>query len=330
LPGLIARANPLKTTDAWLDPANAKLDISLYDWLRAQGQSDAVIELAYNVEPTHGNTAWDVSALMMMQVASFFATQRTLLKPGDSPFLTAAGGNQSIPEAMAAALQSEIDFGRNVSAIRSESAQCEVHCADGSVYKAKYVICSVPCPVLRRIRIDPLLGGAQASAVNTLNSQIVNHAHMVAKTPFWEEDGLSPNMFSDGLVSNLVGEHKGDKPEEVTSVTAWIRGHKAALLDQLPEADARAAVIADIERVRPAAKGQLEIIEYKSWYRDPFSGGDWAVWQPGQISAFATAVARPNGRIHFCGEHTAVSNRGMEGAMESGERVALEVLDRVA
>jgi monoamine oxidase len=31
--------------------------------------------------------------------------------------------------------------------------------------------------------------------------------------------------------------------------------------------------------------------------------------------------------LHFCGEHTAVSNRGMEGAMESGERVALEVAD---
>jgi hypothetical protein len=30
--------------------------------------------------------------------------------------------------------------------------------------------------------------------------------------------------------------------------------------------------------------------------------------------------------IHFCGEHTAVSNRGMEGAMESGEHAAMEIL----
>ena len=151
---------------------------------------------------------------------------------------------------------------------------------------------------------------------------------MRAKTPFWEADGKAPNMFSDGLVCNLVGEHKGQTPAEVSSLTAWIRGHNAALLDQMPEADAKAAIIADIERLRPAAKGQLEIVEYKSWYRDPFSSGDWAVWQPGQIAGFANAVAQPNGRVHFCGEHTAVSNRGMEGAMESGERVALEVLNR--
>ena len=234
----------------------------------------------------------------------------------------------AIPEAMAAALNSEIEFGRNVSGIRSESDQTTVVCADGSEYKADYVICSIPCPVLRRIRMEPALTGAQAVAVQTLDSQIINHAHMVAKEPFWEEDGLSPNMFSDGLVTGVVGEHKGEKPEEVSSVTAWIRGNSAALLDQMPEAEARAAIIADIERHRPAAKGKLEIIEYKSWYRDPFSSGDWAVWKPGQVSAFANAVAQPNGRIHFCGEHTAVSNRGMEGAMESGERVALEVLER--
>jgi monoamine oxidase len=37
-------------------------------------------------------------------------------------------------------------------------------------------------------------------------------------------------------------------------------------------------------------------------------------------------MAAPHGRIHFCGEHTALANRGMEAAMESGERAAIEVL----
>jgi monoamine oxidase len=85
-------------------------------------------------------------------------------------------------------------------------------------------------------------------------------------------------------------------------------------------------VVADLERLRPAAKGQLEVLGYKSWYRDPFSSGDWAVYAPGQVTSFMTDIANPHGRLHFCGEHTAVANRGMEGAMESGERVALEAL----
>ena len=329
LGGVLAKANPLKSSDAWVQPENAHLDIPYRDWLTQQGVTDDIINVTYNVEPTHGNSAYDVSTLMMMFVASFIADQQKLAVPGQAPFMTAEGGNQAIPEAMAAAFKGDIEFGRNVIAMRSDGSQTEVHCEDGTKYKADHVICSIPCSVLRRIKIDPALPPDKARAVQTLNSQIVNQAHMVAKEPFWEEDGLSPNMFSDGLVCGLVGEHKGDDPAEVTSITAWIRGHSAALLDQMPTEQAKAAVIADIERHRPAAKGKLEIIEYKSWYRDPFSSGDWAIWQPGQVSTLAPHVGTPHGRIHFCGEHTAVSNRGMEGAMESGERVAFEVLERL-
>ncbi len=41
---------------------------------------------------------------------------------------------------------------------------------------------------------------------------------------------------------------------------------------------------------------------------------------------FPAALAAPHGRIHFAGEHTARIARGMEGAMESGERAALEAI----
>jgi monoamine oxidase len=63
-----------------------------------------------------------------------------------------------------------------------------------------------------------------------------------------------------------------------------------------------------------------------SWEQDPFAGGTWAIFRPGQVAAFAHALAKPHGRMFFCGEHTAIGSRGMEAAMESAERVALEVL----
>jgi len=44
---------------------------------------------------------------------------------------------------------------------------------------------------------------------------------------------------------------------------------------------------------------------------------------------FPRAMSKPHGRIHFWWEHTALLNRGMEGAMESGERAALEILERL-
>ena len=46
-----------------------------------------------------------------------------------------------------------------------------------------------------------------------------------------------------------------------------------------------------------------------------------------RVGTLAAHVGTAHERLHFCGEHTAISNRGMEGAMESGERVAFEVLN---
>ena len=47
------------------------------------------------------------------------------------------------------------------------------------------------------------------------------------------------------------------------------------------------------------------------------------------MTAFIAEVGTPLGRIHFAGEHTGLSNRGMEGAMESGERAAQEVAQAI-
>ena len=80
------------------------------------------------------------------------------------------------------------------------------------------------------------------------------------------------------------------------------------------------------ELFQSAARGALEFGAYHSWAQDPFAAGDWAIYAPGQLSRFGDAMALPHDRVHFCGEHTAIGNRGMEGAMESAERVSIEVL----
>ena len=87
------------------------------------------------------------------------------------------------------------------------------------------------------------VAGKQAKAVHTLMSQVINQLHLIPKKAFWEDDGMPPTMFSDGLTDFVFAERKGDRPEDITSLTAWIRGHNAELLDQLPDEQAIAAVI---------------------------------------------------------------------------------------
>ena len=85
-------------------------------------------------------------------------------------------------------------------------------------------------------------------------------------------------------------------------------------------------IVDELARLRPASKGLVEGVALHSWAMEPMNAGDWAYFHPGQISAFARDMAAPAGRLHFCGEHTATGNRGIEGALESSERAAMEIL----
>ncbi len=76
----------------------------------------------------------------------------------------------------------------------------------------------------------------------------------------------------------------------------------------------------------PSTRGLLEPLTIQSCARDPFGAGDWVYWKPGQIGRLGNRMRESHGRIHFCGEHTAIMQRGMEAAFESGERAALEIL----
>jgi|TARA_B110000263_G_scaffold39435_1_gene31094 monoamine oxidase len=319
----LGKQNPLETNDDWMNPKNFIHDISVHDWLMKEGFNSDFIDLVYNLNITHGHTAKDVSVLMLMFVNAFSSNQNRL---GESTSYTAKGGNMSIPEAMANNLNEPVLMNKSVGAISTQSTKAEVICEDGTKYQADHVVCSIPFSVLKNIDITPSIKGPQAEAIQKLRSQKINMLHLVPKSSFWEEDGMSPSMYTDGYAGMVLAERKGSSPEDVTSLTAWLRGSIAEQLDLMSEKEAIRAVLDAIEELRPAAKNQLEPVSYHSWSLNPYSQGDWSYWGPGQISEFGQYVGNPHGQIHFCGEHTAISNRGMEGAMESGERAAFEIM----
>lgn len=319
--GFVYGHNPLKAVDDWLADSSAALDVSLHDWLAAQGLDDATINLCWSASPYFGSSAYDVSALQCLY--NDLWTRTVSLGSRASP--SVEGGNQKLPLAMAAKLKREVHFGKDVAAIRDLGAETEVVCRDGSRYRAKTVVCSLPFSVLRSVHFEPGLSGAQAEAVNTLPYMTNTLVFFTPKRRFWDSDGLSPTMWTDGVAGTVMGQRFGKEDDEVTTIVANPRGNMASWVDRLPPAEAVRLIQTEIERLRPAAKGALENGVIHSWARDPYAAGDWAVFGPGQIERFARSMATPQGRIHFCGEHTARANRGMEGAMESAERVVLEV-----
>jgi monoamine oxidase len=68
------------------------------------------------------------------------------------------------------------------------------------------------------------------------------------------------------------------------------------------------------------------LAHYHDGNLDPRLGGAWAQYEVGQYTGFSGIEPVAEGTIHFAGEHTSLENQGfIEGAVESGERVAAEL-----
>jgi monoamine oxidase len=311
--------------DSWQSPAHAALDIPIAKHMQAIGLNDETLRLTDKFA-SYGTNLWQTSLLHLCHV---FAFSRVSMQLGQGRgAMSIAGGNQRIPEAMARALKGDLLQQRQVAAIEMDAQGAAVRCLDGSRHRARFVVCSLPFSALRLISIDPPLRGLQAEAVATLPYHAAFQVHLAVEKPFWEADGLSPSFWSDGPLERVNALYYGPN-DSISSLMQYANGDSAGIFDRMGAEQAGQFVVQEIERLRPASRGTLRVLKVWSWQRTPFAGGAYAAWAPGQITRFAEAMRQPHERLHFCGEHTSVLARGMEGAMESGERAALEVLERL-
>ena len=322
---LTMRECPFDAPEDWLDPEFAALDVSLHDWMRSLGLGEDVIRIGYDINSSFGDDARGVSALMMLFRAAFSKSQRKHA-PKDTIGYTVENGVQRIPDAMAAGLDREVLLEHAVSAIDRSGTRLDVVCTNGQRFSADRVVCAIPFGALQRVAISPPLPPEQATGFAELPSQPVTQVYLAPRSEFWRSDGFAPSLFTDSDAGMIAAARDGTDPTRITHLTAWVMGPRARRLDALSPAAAGRRVIAEIERLRPAARGQLDLIGVQSWGSDPYACGAWAYFHPGQIRAFAPSLGRDDGRLYFCGEQLGYSTRGIEGALESAEHVATRIV----
>jgi len=322
---LYLKANPLQAGDVWTDPKFARFDISLYDFLKQRGESEATIDLVLRTAMLYGSNPYDFSVLALFHSFAWGAQQ---LAFGRDAYAI-AGGNQRLPEAMAKRLKGDVLTGRTLVGVSTDATGVALSFADGAKLRARAAIVTAPFTALRSVKFDPVLPALQAEAVDLLGYSTAFQAHFVADRPFWHEDRMPANMWTDGPAGRFAALRYGNDPNAVTTFLAFVNGAQGERLDRMsPEAASR-EILDFLARIRPSTRGALRPVRLLSWQRDPFAGGIYSAWKPGQITRYAATISQPHGRILFAGEHTAMLNRGMEGAMESGERAAQEALDRL-
>lgn len=185
----------------------------------------------------------------------------------------------------------------------------------------------MPFSILRQVKIDPPLQGAQAEAVGELPYTTVTKIYLAVRQSFWESDGYPPKMWTDTGLQSISPNR--DATGRVLGLVCFVNGAMAQQLDAMSPEVLASFVKSELGRIRPAAAANVEIARVVSWGRDPFARGAFSHFAPGQIRRFQDKMAKPWQRIHNACEHTAIANPGMESALESAERVASEILDRI-
>ncbi len=331
---------PAQVRRRYIDPlADQILDPFAYDWipsslekydqvtrdeyLRRQGVSDAALHMM-NLGSTP--VARIRSFLDVLREVAVNRELRRRAGVTEDLLLRIEGGNDRLPQAFAYRLHDRIRYRCAARRIEQDSTGATVLFETaGSLHSASgdYVVCAVPFSIARRLEFSPGLSVEKKAAIETLPYHSVTRIYLQCRDRFWVREGLSG--FADT-----------DHPMEIWDATygqkgrrgvlmSLIQGPKARELGQASETDQLRFGVRAVEEAYPGVVKAYERGFVKVWDTDPWARGAVAYLLPGQVLTLDRYIARPEGRVHFAGEHASSLRGWMQGALESGRRVTREI-----
>jgi len=188
---------------------------------------------------------------------------------------------------------------------------------------ADAVICTAPTNSLLKIKFDPPLPSAQRNAAEQLTYSRICKNSVVYSDRFWKDENFS--LVSD-TTSHYYFHSTQNQPGREGILTAYAIGEKADVLSSQSDERRMRIVSGDISAVdEDASKKARRIISY-AWQRDPVTDGAYALYKPGQWFGIRPLLQKPHGKVLFAGEHIADWQGFMEGAIETGEAAAANLI----
>ncbi|WP_216328198.1 flavin monoamine oxidase family protein [Deinococcus aestuarii] len=235
------------------------------------------------------------------------------------------GGAQAIAQRLADDLD-DVRLSSPVMKVEQDGEGVTLHTPNGP-HRAVLAVLAVPPALLSGVGFDPPLPPRRAQLQQRLPMGAVVKFMAVYERPFWRDAGLSGMAISDEGPVTVTFDNS--PPQGLPGVLlGFIEGGEARALMGASETARRNAALARLARLfGPEALHPLETVE-RDWSAEPHSGGCYgALFGPGVWTGYGEALRDPVGRLHWAGAETArVWMNYMDGAVESGERAAAEVL----
>ena len=236
-------------------------------------------------------------------------------------------GAQTIANRMAEALGERVVLNAPVHTITQDAGGARI-VADGFTLTCDHVIVALPPTLAGRLRYQPGLPGLRDQLTQRMPMGTVIKVHCIYPTPFWRDDGLTGQASSNTGVMRVTFDNSPQDGGRGV-LLGFIEGDEGRIWGQRSPQERRAAVLECLVRYFGERAGQpLDYIE-QSWAEEEYTRGCYAGYMPpGVWSMYGTALRAPIGRIHWAGTETAtIWNGYMEGAVQSGERAAAEIVE---
>src|SRR5262249_47516760 len=116
-----------------------------------------------------------------------------------------------------------------------------------------------------------------------------------------------------------------DEPGPRGILMSFTSATDAEELGKLSEEERLKTALGEVTKIWPNAADFWEGGVSKYWNEDPWARGSYSFTGVGQERDFLELARKPEGCVHFAGEHTSPFRASMNGAIESGVRAAKEI-----
>lgn len=296
--------------------------LSLADALREKKVSDEAIKLM--------NIALNYNSIETVSASGVLFEMQRRQSAGTKAFKL-LGGNDQIPNTLAE------NSTKNGVKIILQAKVKQINQTDGKVsvvfsnnigkdetITADRLICTIPFSVLRDIKFSPALPIEKANAINNIAYTKVAKVYLQENRLEWDRRNIGSSIWTDTQcerIFSLVG--KNTVKRGIFAI--WTEGDGSDYLSAMNDKQRIVWGKREFEKNLPFMRRKFERGETKSWTNDEFVKGSYAHFLRDQFNTIKPFLATKVGLIHFAGEHTAQNAPGMEGALESAERVIKEI-----
>ncbi len=281
---------------------------------------EAAVRTVFGAEPSELSLLW-----LLYYAKASGGFMRLVEIEGGAQQDRIVGGAESIPAALGRALGDRLLTEAPVHSIARRDDGVKLVSGRGT-FAARHAIIAVPPPLVSRVEWSPPLPRFKSELCRRMPMGSTIKVLALYESPFWRSAGLSGEAVCDGKPLSVVFDNC--VPDGPACLVGFIVGQPAREHASRPEEDRKKLVLSELGRLfGPPAREPLRYLE-KDWSAEPFIGGcPVATLGPGVLTTSGPALRENVGPVHFAGTETATAFNGyMEGAVESGERAAQEVL----